>query len=163
RLAPSPLVEVLQLDLSMTPATVGQQVAQHEMAAAVENALDARRQRIIISRSEVDAAKWACLFVQSVCVLLAIALVHIDDRPAAALTMSSFAPGAVPCVLLIPPHARPFPGHLPVPASPLLQVMPEAAPASSTRPEEAVRMGKDSATDQRDAKGHVESPCHLTK
>jgi hypothetical protein len=127
RLAPSPLVEVLQLDLSMAPATVGQQLAQREMAAAVENALDARRQRIIVSRSEVDAVKWACLFVQSVCVLLAIALVHSGDRLASALAMGMFATGVATSVLLIAAHDRPFTGHISVSVSPLLQVVPEAA------------------------------------
>jgi hypothetical protein len=135
RLAPPPLVEVLQLDLSLTPATVGQQVAQRDMAAAVENALDARRQRIIVSRSEVDAAKWACLFVQAVCVLLAIALIHSDDRLASALTMGMFASGVATSVLLIAAHDRPFTGHISVSASPLLQVIPDAARTSGTAPE----------------------------
>ena len=135
RLAPAPLVEVLQLDLSMAPATVGQQVAQREMTTAVENALDARRQRIIVSRSEVDAVKWACLFVQAVCVLLVIALVHSDDRLASALAMGIFASGVATCLLLIAAHDRPFTGAISVSASPLLQVIPEAAGASGTAPE----------------------------
>jgi hypothetical protein len=135
RLAPSPLVEVLQLDLSMAPATVGQQLAQHEMAVAVESALDARRQRIIISKSEVDIAKWACLFVQSVCVLLAIAFVHSDDRLASALTLGMFASGVATCVLLIIANDRPFTGHISVSAGPLLQVIPEAERASGTAAE----------------------------
>jgi hypothetical protein len=135
RLAPAPLVEVLQLDLSLAPATVGQQLAQHEMATAVENALDARRQRIIVSRSEVDAAKWACLFVQAVCVLLAIALVHSDDRLASALALGMFASGVATCVLLIAAHDRPFTGAISVSPSPLLQVIPEATRASGTAPE----------------------------
>jgi hypothetical protein len=135
RLAPPQLVEVLQLDLSLTPATAGQQVAQHDMAAAVENALDARRQRVIVSRSEVDAAKWVCLFVQAVCVLLAIALVHSADRLASALTMGMFASGVATCVLLIAAHDRPFTGHISVSAGPLLQVIPEATRTSGTAPE----------------------------
>jgi hypothetical protein len=135
RLAPSPLVEVLQLDLSMAPATVGQQLAQRELAVAVENALDARRQRIIVSRSEVDATKWACLFVQSLCILLAIALVHSDDRLASALAMGMFATGVATSVLLIAAHDRPFTGHISVSASPLLQVVPEAARTSGAAPQ----------------------------
>lgn len=135
RLAPPPLVEVLQFALSMMPATVGQQLAQHEMAAAVENALDARRQRILISRSEVDAAKWACLFVQAVCVLLAIAFVHSDDRLASLLTLGLFASGVATCVLLIAANDRPFTGHISVSPGPLLQVIPEAASALGTAPD----------------------------
>jgi hypothetical protein len=32
--------------------------------------LDARRQRIIISESQVNLLKWVCLFMQAVCTLL---------------------------------------------------------------------------------------------
>jgi hypothetical protein len=135
RLVPSALVEVLQLDLSLMPASAGQQVAQRAMADAVENALDARRQRIIVSRSEVDAVKWACLFVQAACVLLAIALVHSDNRLASALAIGIFASGVATCVLLIAAHDRPFTGHISVSASPLLQVVPEATRTSSTSAE----------------------------
>jgi hypothetical protein len=127
RFTPRPLVEVLKLDLSLVPVSPGQQLAQHEIAAAVENALDARRQRIIVSMSGVSSVKWACLFVQAVCALFAIALVHSGDRLAAAITMGMFALGVAVCVLLIMAYDRPFTGHISVAASPLLQVMPEGA------------------------------------
>lgn len=123
---PRPLVEVLQLDLSLTPVGQGQQVAQREMAAAVENALDARRQRIIVSGSEVNGVKWACLLVQSVCALLAIALVQSGDRLASAISLGLFASGVAACLLLIAAHDRPFTGHVSVTPRPLLQVMPAA-------------------------------------
>lgn len=126
RLTPRPLVEVLQFALSITSADQGQQLAQHEMAAAVENALDARRQRIIVSGSEVNGVKWACLFVQAVCALLAIALVHSGDRLASAITLGMFASGVATCVLLIAAHDRPFTGDISVAATPLMQVMPDA-------------------------------------
>ena len=123
---PRPLVEVLQLDLSLTPVGQGQQVAQREMAAAVENALDARRQRIIVSGSEVNGVKWVCLLVQSVCALLAIALVQSGDRLASAISLGLFASGVAACLLLIAAHDRPFTGHVSVTPRPLLQVMPAA-------------------------------------
>lgn len=127
RFTAHPLIEVLRLDLSLTPATQGQQVAQREMAVAVENALDARRQRILVSRSEVNGVKWACLFVQAACAMLAIGLVHSGDRLACAITMGMFASGVAACVLLIAAHDRPFTGDISVSAAPLLEVMPEAA------------------------------------
>lgn len=127
RFTPHPLVEVLQLDLSLAAVTAGQQLAQHEIATAVENALDARRQRIIISRAEVDSVKWACLFVQAACALFAIAMVHSGDRLASAITMGMFALGVAACILLIVAHDRPFNGHFSVAPSPLLQVMPGGA------------------------------------
>jgi hypothetical protein len=58
---PYSLAGALQLTLSLTPNSQGQQTAQREITTALENALDARRQRIIISQSEVNWIKWSCL------------------------------------------------------------------------------------------------------
>ena len=57
---PYTLAEAMQLTLGLTPSNLGQQTAQREIATALENALDARRQRIIISQSQVNWIKWAC-------------------------------------------------------------------------------------------------------
>lgn len=48
--------------------------AQREIVAALENALDARRQRILVSRSEVNWVKWTALIIQAICTLTAIAM-----------------------------------------------------------------------------------------
>ena len=66
-----------------------------------------RSQRIIISRSQVNAVKWACLILQAICALTAIAMVHSDDRLSAAITMTIFATGIGASVLLIAAHHRP--------------------------------------------------------
>ena len=50
---PYSLAEALQFTLALTPSSQGQQTAQREIATSVETALDARRQRIIISQSQV--------------------------------------------------------------------------------------------------------------
>jgi Protein of unknown function (DUF4239) len=51
RITPAPLAEALQLILSLAPQSRGQQTSQRGLEAAIENALDARRQRIIVSQS----------------------------------------------------------------------------------------------------------------
>jgi hypothetical protein len=68
--------------------------------------------------------------VQAVCALLAIAMVHSDNRLASAITMGIFATGVAASVLLIASHDRPFTGDISVQPDPLLQVMPEAEAAS---------------------------------
>jgi hypothetical protein len=125
---PGPLAEALQLTLALTPSSPGQQIAQREIAAALENALDARRQRIIISRSQVNSVKWSTLYLQAVCALVAIAMVHSDSRLASVITMGIFATGVAASVLLIAAHDRPFIGQLSVRPEPLLQVMPGPEP-----------------------------------
>jgi Protein of unknown function (DUF4239) len=86
-IAPPPLTEALQLTLGLQPSSRGQENAQREILTALENALEARRQRIIVSLSQVNLAKWLCLFVQAMCMLLAIAMVHSDNRGAVAIAM----------------------------------------------------------------------------
>ena len=124
---PGPLAEAMRLALALTPSNRGQEIAQREMATALENALDARRQRIIISRSQVNLTKWACLLVQAICTLVAIAMVHSDNRGTVAIAMGLFASGVAVSVLLILAHDRPFTGAISIGPAPLLQVLPESA------------------------------------
>src|SRR5262247_481668 len=74
------------------------------MATALETAFDARRQRIIISQSQVNLLKWACLFMQAVCALVAIAMVHSDNRLASIIALGIFAAGVATSILLILAH-----------------------------------------------------------
>jgi len=124
RATPAALAEALQLAVAMTPQGAGQQTAQREIISALGTALDARRQRIIISQSEVNPVKWWCLYLQAVCELLAIAIVHCDNRLASAIGMGLFASGVAVSVLLIVAHDRPFTGQISVSPGPLQQIMP---------------------------------------
>jgi hypothetical protein len=124
-ITPHPLAEALQLALALTPQSQGQQTAQREIATALETAFDARRQRIVVSQSQVNLVKWSCLFVQAICMLVAIAMVHSDNRRTSAIAMGLFATGVAVSVLLIAAHDRPFTGEIAVRPDPLLQVMPE--------------------------------------
>jgi multisubunit Na+/H+ antiporter MnhB subunit len=132
---PYSLAEALQLTLAVTPNSQGQQTAQREITTALENALDARRQRIIISQSEVNWVKWSCLCLQAVFALLAIAMVHSDNRLTSAITMGLFGFGIAAALLLILVHDRPFTGQLSVKPDSLLQVMPAPEPSQQgTKP-----------------------------
>ena len=126
-MTPAPLAEALQVSLALTPRGDGQVAAQREILAAVQNAFDARRQRILVSQSTVNWVKWTALLVQAVCTLLAIAMVHSDNRASAALAMGLFATGVAVSVVLISSHDRPFTGELSVGPDVLLQVLPEEA------------------------------------
>ena len=125
KVAPPALAELLRLTLSLTPQSQGQIVAQREIVAALENAMDARRERINLSKSTVNWVKWSCMFAQAICALVAIAMVHSDNRAAAAIAMGIFATGVAVCGLLIASHDRPFTGEISVKPDVLLQVRPE--------------------------------------
>ena len=123
----APLAEALKLAFALTPATDGQASAQRALAASLQSALEARRQRIIISESTVSWVKWTGILLQGFIALIAIALVHSDNRLSAALAMTLFATGMGLAIVLIAAYDRPFTGHLSVSPRILLEVMPEAS------------------------------------
>jgi hypothetical protein len=127
RAIPTVLAEALQATLALNPSHEGQKTAQRDIATALETALDARRQRIVTSESQVNLLKWACLFIQAACALVAIALVHSDNRLASILALGIFATGVAASTLLILAHDRPFTGEISIKPDPLLQVMPGIA------------------------------------
>ena len=127
-LAPPRLAEALQLALSLTPRGEGQVIAQREMVSSLENALEARRQRIILSRSSINWVKWTVLLVQAGLTLITIAMIHSDNRGANRIILAIFATGVGVAVVLIASHSRPFTGEISVHPTVLLQVMPEAGP-----------------------------------
>ena len=128
-MAPPKLAEALHLALSLTPEREGQMVAQREMVDALENALDARRQRILLSRTRIDWVKWTVLLVQAGLTLTVVAMVHSDNRAANRIILAIVATGVGVAILLIASHSHPFSGEIAVGPAPLLQIMPEAGPA----------------------------------
>jgi hypothetical protein len=126
KVSPQALSDALQTVLSIEPKGEGQIAAQREMVTSFENAFDARRQRIILSRSSVNWIKWSCLFAQAACVLVTIAVAHSDNRVAAAISMGIFASGVAVSVVLIASHDRPFSGPIAVQPDVLLQVRPDS-------------------------------------
>lgn len=130
---PASLAEALGATLAFTAKGEGQMAAQREIVVALENALDARRQRILVSRSEVNWVKWTALMIQAICTLTAIAMVHSDNRVTARLAMGLFSTAIAVCILLIAAHDRPFTGQFSVRPAVLLQVQP-GSPIAGTRP-----------------------------
>ena len=128
-IAPPRLTEALGLALTLTPRGEGQRAAQREMVASLQTALEARRQRIILSRSSINWVKWTVLFVQAGLTLLTIAMVHSDNRATNRIILAIFATGVGTAVVLIAAHSRPFTGEISVHPTVLLQVMPEAGAA----------------------------------
>src|SRR5262249_45825920 len=117
--------EAINLALSIRPETEAHVVAQREMVAALRTALDARQQRIIVSRSTINWVKWTVVSVLAALVTLTIAIVHSDNRTTAAIAMSIFAIAVSACIVLIASHNRPFTGPISVGPGALLQVIPK--------------------------------------
>jgi FtsH-binding integral membrane protein len=98
------------------------------MVKAIHTALDARRQRIVISESAVGTVKWVGILLQGLCTLVAIAMVHSDNRLACAITSTLFATGIALSVLLIAAYSRPFTGENSVGPELLKQVITSDVP-----------------------------------
>jgi hypothetical protein len=105
---PTDLIAALHGTLALKPADDSQRAAQSEMMKELHTALDARRQRIVISESALGTVKWVGILLQGLCTLVAIAVVHSDNRLARALTLTLFAIGVALSVLLIAAYSRPF-------------------------------------------------------
>jgi Protein of unknown function (DUF4239) len=117
------LIEALQDVLSLKPVDDSQRTAHPEIMKALETAMDARRQRIVVSQSSVGTVKWAGIVLQALCTLVAIAMVHSDNRLACAIAMTLFATGIALSLLLIAAYSRPFTGEISVKPDLLRQVV----------------------------------------
>src|SRR6516225_2749724 len=129
---PPHLVEALRLTLSLKPQDDSQRIAQGEMVAALHRAADARRQRIIISQSGVGPVKWSAILVSGLCALIAIAIVHSDNRLTCAIALALFATGIAVASLLIAGYGAPYSGDISVGPDLLQQVVSSETAASHT-------------------------------
>ena len=125
---PTALIEALHETLALKPADAGQRAAQLEMVKAIHTALDARRQRIVISQSTLATVKWVGILLQGLCTLVAFAMVHSDNRLARTLTMALFATGLAMSALLIAAYGRPFSGEISIGPEVLKQVIASEVP-----------------------------------
>ena len=123
-LVPPELDSALQLALGQTPSGEGGAIAQRELVESLQDAMDARRQRVLVSESRVNWVKWSALILLAALTLIAIAFVHCDNRLTAALAMGVFAAAVAVAIVMIAAQDQPFAGQLGVKPEPLLEVAP---------------------------------------
>jgi len=128
---PTALIELFQDTLTLKPADESQRLAQSEVIKALQTAADARRQRIVVSQSTVGRVKWAGILLMALCTLVAIAMVHSDNRLTCAIALTLFATGIALSLLLIAPYSRPFTGEISVRPDLLKQVITSGQPSSN--------------------------------
>ena len=117
--------EALPFILSLIPQGEAQATAQREMVEALRNALDARRERLIISRARINGVKWTVVLLLGGLILVTMAVVHADNRHTSAIVLTLFATSMTACIVLIAAHNEPFTGEISVSPNLLLQVMPK--------------------------------------
>jgi hypothetical protein len=118
------LAEALQLAIGLSPRNDGERTAQRELVDAVQDAFDARRQRIIVSESGLNWVKWTGVIFVALLTLISIAFVHSDNRLSAKLALGVFAAAVATSLTLLAAQERPFSGQFAVRPDVLLQVQP---------------------------------------
>jgi len=121
---PAPLAQGLQLAIGLSPRTEGQKAAQRALVDSLQSALDARRQRIIVSESSVNWVKWFGVVLVALLTLIAIAFVHSGNRLTAVLALGLFSAAVAASLMLIVAQESPFSGPFAVKPDVLVQVEP---------------------------------------
>ncbi len=105
---PPGLSEAMSILLAFVPVAPGQQIAQERAVAAVAHALEARRSRILLSRTAISSIQWLVIVILDVLILLIIAMVHLGRRSTAAVNLVIFSTAIAACLVLLIVNDRPF-------------------------------------------------------
>jgi hypothetical protein len=122
--APGRLVEVQAEVLALPVQTEGQRVAEDRLVTAVDQALEARRARLVLSRSAIDPLRLTALFLVAVTTLAATACVQADRLRRAAVALALLATAMALALTLLCAQAAPFAGYFAIDPDLLLQVRP---------------------------------------
>jgi hypothetical protein len=119
-----PHADALHLAVGFEPRGEGQAVVQRELVTAIQAALDARRQRIVVSESGINFVKWAGLIALALLTLFAIALVHSGNPTSARIALGVFAAAVAVVITMLASQDEPFAGEFGLDPDVLEQVLP---------------------------------------
>jgi hypothetical protein len=102
------LADAMAEVISFAPREANQRLAQERALVAIEQALSARRNRILLSQAEIEPIQWTLIIVLATLILVTIALIHIDKRMAMAISMFIFSTAVAACLVLLMVYDRPF-------------------------------------------------------
>ena len=105
---PPGLTDAMSALLAFSPAGPGQQVIQQRAVAAVERALEARRSRVLLSRTAISSVQWLVIVILDALILLIIAMVHVDRCITTAVNLFIFSTAIAACLVLLMVNDRPF-------------------------------------------------------
>jgi hypothetical protein len=121
---PTAPADALHLAVAFDARSDGQAVAQRELVTALQAALDARRERIVVSESSINAVKWGGLISLAALTLFAIGLIHSENRTAARIAMGVFAAAVAVVITMLASQDEPFAGQFGLDPDVLEQVIP---------------------------------------
>jgi hypothetical protein len=116
------LTKALQQAVSSQASTDSEKAAQGQIMAALQAALDARRARIVISQTTLNAVTWLGLLLQGLCLMVAIAMIQVERPKTCAIALVLFATGVAGSIMLIAAHDHPFNGDIAIKPDLLLKI-----------------------------------------
>jgi hypothetical protein len=105
---PVGLRDGINASLSFVPAQATEELAQQRALATLQQALESRRNRILISQLEIAPIQWGVMVLLSILILVTIATIHIDNRPAMSITTFIFSTAVAASITLLMVYDRPF-------------------------------------------------------
>jgi len=102
------LTDAISTVLSFAPTDASQRLAQQRTLIALEQAIDARQNRILLSNASIAPMQWIAIIVLAVLLFLTVAMVHIDQPLAKAMSMFILSTAIAVCFMLLLVNDRPF-------------------------------------------------------
>ncbi len=106
--APPGLFDAAASLLSFVPSNPGQTIAQQGAVAAIDRTMEARRNRILLSRSIISSIQWFVIFLLDALILLTMAMVHLNRRIPMACGLFLFSTAIAACAVLLMVNDRPL-------------------------------------------------------
>ena len=105
---PRVLTEATAMVLGLDPTRPGEQLAQQRVVAAMDEALDARRNRIMLSGDLIDGVQWGVILVLMILILTTVAMGNVESPRASAVAMFIVATASAASLVLLLAYDQPL-------------------------------------------------------
>ena len=95
-------------DPDLNPIRPGEQLAQQRVVAALDQALDARRNRIMLSGELIDGVQWGVILVLMILILTTVAMGNVESPRASAIAMFIVATASAASLVLLLAYDQPL-------------------------------------------------------
>ncbi len=110
RQSPPGLPEAMTALITFAPHGSGQELVQRHAMTALEHVLEARRDRIVLSREVIAPIQWVIIGLLDALMLLTIGMVHLERPATVAINLFTFSTAIAACLVLLMVNDRPFSG-----------------------------------------------------
>lgn len=102
------LADAITTILAVTPTSPAEELARKRALVAIEKALEARHDRIMLSRATIDRTEWRVIMLLFALVLVAVAMVQAEDRISTAIALFLLTSAAATSFVLLLAYDHPL-------------------------------------------------------